>query len=99
MATTPLKLWREGPEIDQCGLIIAGITVSWAELELAEDRTEALEMGSTPDLCDEYEAQGGSYQLAPSAIGSRCKLPTTSFFARSAARGSSTLARMPTPPA
>ena len=48
--------WALGKEIDECGLVIGGIRVSYAEIELAESRKEAIEMGVTSDLCDLYGA-------------------------------------------
>ena len=62
MATTTLRLWSEGHENDQCGIEIAGLKIGWAEIELAENRAEAQDMGVTPDLCDDYEREGGTYQ-------------------------------------
>ena len=62
MPTTTLAFWSEGPENDESGIIIAGLTVSYAEIELAESRNEAIEMGLTIELCDLYEAQGGDYK-------------------------------------
>jgi hypothetical protein len=54
--------WALGKEIDECGLVLAGIRVSFAELQLAENRDEAIDMGVTSELCDLYESQGGDYK-------------------------------------
>ena len=62
MAITTLAFWSQGPEDDESWIIIGGIKVSYAEIELAESRNEAIEMGVTSDLCDLYEAQGGDYK-------------------------------------
>lgn len=62
MATTTLAFWSEGPEIEESGIVIGGLTVSYAEIELAESREQAIEMGLTTELCDLYEAQGGDYK-------------------------------------
>ena len=62
MAITTLAFWSEGPETDESEIIIGGIKVSYAEIELAESRIEAVDMGVTSDLCDLYEAQGGDYK-------------------------------------
>ena len=56
-----ITTWSEGTDAGECGIDIDGIMISYAELELAETRSEALAMGVTRDLCDEYEAGGGTY--------------------------------------
>ena len=52
MATTTLAFWSEGPEIEESGIVIGGLEVSYAEIELADTREQAIEMGFTSELCD-----------------------------------------------
>ena len=45
MAMTTLAFWSQGPETDESGTITVGFMVSYAEIELAESREEAIDMG------------------------------------------------------
>ena len=53
---TSLKLWSEGNEITESGVEIGGIQVAWGKKWVpAKDRATALDVGLTPDLCDDFE--------------------------------------------
>ena len=62
---TTLKLWSEGNEMTESGVEIGGIQVTWAEIDLAKDRATALDVGLTPDLCDDFEVDHTDYTDLP----------------------------------
>ena len=62
---TSLKLWSEGNEMTESGVEIGGIQVTWAEIDLAKDRATALDVGLTPDLCDDFEVNHKDYADLP----------------------------------
>jgi len=62
---TTLKLWSEGKEMTESGVEIGGIQVTWAEIDLAKDRATALDVGLTPDLCDDFEVDHKDYGDLP----------------------------------
>ena len=59
---TTLKPWSEGSEVAECGLVIGGIAISWAEIELATDRATAIDIGLTDDLLDRFEEEYSDYK-------------------------------------
>jgi len=58
---TRLLRWSEGTEDTEQGLVLDGLPVSFAELELAVDRLTAIEMGVPTEVLDEYEREHAGY--------------------------------------
>ena len=73
---TSLKLWSEGKEMTESGVEIGGIQVTWAEIDLATDRATALDVGLTPDLCDDYEVDHKDYTDLPFWLSTVAEEPT-----------------------
>ena len=59
---TTLKPWSEGSEATECGIVIGGIAISWAEIELATDRATAIDIGLTDGLLDRFEEEYSDYK-------------------------------------
>ena len=73
---TSLKLWSEGKEMTESGVEIGGIQVTWAEIDLANDRTTALDVGLTQDLCDDFEIDHRDYADLPYWLSTVADEPT-----------------------
>ena len=73
---TTLKLWSEGKEMTESGVEIGGIQVTWAEIDLAKDRATALDIGLTPDLCDDFEIDHKGYADLLSWLSTVAEEPT-----------------------
>ena len=73
---TSLKLWSEGKEMTESGVEIGGIRITWAEIDLATDRKSAIDVGLTPDLCDDYEVDHKDYADLPCWLSMVAAEPT-----------------------